>query len=92
MTSNPTRARYVVTAFAVALAAITYIDRVAISVSAPFISKDLGLSLNYALHPSVLLKLEGHTNDGLLREDRPLDICGSPSKTRYLIASVVASF
>jgi ACS family glucarate transporter-like MFS transporter len=44
MTSTPTRARYVVTAFAVTLAAITYIDRVAISVSAPFISKDLGLS------------------------------------------------
>jgi MFS transporter, ACS family, glucarate transporter len=38
------RARHVVTAFAVALAIITYIDRVAISVSAPFISKDLGLS------------------------------------------------
>lgn len=31
-------------AFAVTLAAITYIDRVAISVSAPFISQELGLS------------------------------------------------
>ena len=44
MNPAPSRARYIVTAFAVALAAITYIDRVAISVSAPFISKDLGLS------------------------------------------------
>ena len=33
-----------VTAFAVALAVITYIDRVAISVSVPFITEDLGLT------------------------------------------------
>ena len=39
-----TKARYVVTAFALTLALITYIDRVAISVSAPFIREDLGLS------------------------------------------------
>ncbi|HXW06478.1 MAG TPA: MFS transporter [Vicinamibacterales bacterium] len=44
MTPAPSRARHVVTAFAVVLALITYIDRVAISVSAPFISKDLGLT------------------------------------------------
>jgi MFS family permease len=44
MTSTPTRARHVVTAFCVALAVITYIDRVAISVSLPYIRKDLGLS------------------------------------------------
>jgi MFS family permease len=41
---TPTRARHVVTAFAVALAVITYIDRVAIAVAAPSISRDLGLS------------------------------------------------
>jgi MFS family permease len=41
---TPTGARHVVTAFAVALALITYIDRVAISVAAPFIIKDLGLT------------------------------------------------
>ena len=41
---TPSRARYVVTAFAVALAVITYIDRVSIAVAAPSISKDLGLS------------------------------------------------
>jgi ACS family glucarate transporter-like MFS transporter len=40
----PTRARHVVTAFAVALAVITYVDRVAIAVAAPFISADLDLS------------------------------------------------
>jgi MFS transporter, ACS family, glucarate transporter len=40
----PTRARYVVTAFAVALAVVTYVDRVAISLTAPLISQDLGLT------------------------------------------------
>ena len=44
MASAPSRARYAVTAFAVALAVITYVDRVAISVSVPFIRQDLGLS------------------------------------------------
>ena len=44
MISPPSRARHVVTAFVVALAVITYVDRVAISVAAPFISADLGLS------------------------------------------------
>ena len=44
MTSTPTRARYVVAGFAIALAVITYIDRVAISVSVPFISEELGLT------------------------------------------------
>jgi MFS family permease len=41
---SPTRVRHVVTGFAVALAVITYIDRVSIAVAAPSISKDLGLS------------------------------------------------
>ncbi len=40
----PTRARYVTVAFCVVLALITYIDRVAISQAAPFITKDLGLT------------------------------------------------
>jgi MFS family permease len=44
MSSTPTKARHIVTLFAVALAIITYIDRVAISVSVPFITKDLGLT------------------------------------------------
>ena len=39
-----TKARHVVTTFAVLLAVITYIDRVAISVSVPFIRQELGLS------------------------------------------------
>ncbi len=42
MTSTPTRARHIVTGFAVSLAVITYIDRVAIAVAAPFISEDFG--------------------------------------------------
>ncbi|MCC7008997.1 MAG: MFS transporter [Acidobacteria bacterium] len=42
--SRPSRARHVTVAFCVVLALITYIDRVAISQAAPFISQDLGLS------------------------------------------------
>jgi MFS transporter, ACS family, glucarate transporter len=45
MTSTPSKARHIVTAFAVALAIITYVDRVAISVSLPSgMAKELGLS------------------------------------------------
>ena len=39
----PSRTRYYVVVFAVVLAIIQYIDRVAISQAAPLISKDLGL-------------------------------------------------
>ncbi|HEX7154065.1 MAG TPA: hypothetical protein VF618_21440 [Thermoanaerobaculia bacterium] len=56
------------------------------------LSEDLALSLNYAVHPAVVFKLEGHTNEGFLREDRPQNLYDPPSETRYLIASVVASF
>ena len=56
------------------------------------ISDDLGLALNYAIHPGLVLKLEGHTNEGLLREDIPRNLYGSPSKSRYVIVSVVAGF
>jgi MFS family permease len=44
MAPAPSAARYVVTALAVTLAVITYIDRVAISVSVPFIREELGLT------------------------------------------------
>src|SRR3954466_4654467 len=40
----PTRARNIAVAFTIVLAIITYIDRVCISMAAPSISKDLGLS------------------------------------------------
>ena len=40
----PTRARYTTTLFAMALAVVMYVDRVAISQAAPLISADLGLS------------------------------------------------
>ena len=56
------------------------------------LSDDVGLSINYAFHPSLLLKVEGHTNEGLMREDLPRNLYASPSETRYFIASVVASF
>jgi hypothetical protein len=56
------------------------------------LSEDLGLAVNYALTPSLLFKVEGHTNDGLMAEDVPRNIYGSPTQTRYFIASVVASF
>ena len=42
---RPTRQRYWVVVFAIALAVITYIDRVCISTAAPFIRRDLGLSV-----------------------------------------------
>lgn len=41
---RPTKVRYWVVVFAVVLAIITYIDRVALSQAAPLISSDLGLS------------------------------------------------
>jgi MFS family permease len=44
MTEKATRVRYGVIGFAVALAVVTYIDRVAISVAAPDIRQDLGLT------------------------------------------------
>ena len=44
MTTSPTKARYVVTAFAVTLAIITYIDRVGIAVATTPIRKELGLT------------------------------------------------
>ena len=56
------------------------------------LSEDLALAFNYSVGPGVLLKLEGHTNEGFLREDVPRNIYGAPSDTRYLIASVAASF
>src|SRR5262245_39321906 len=40
----PTRTRYKVVAFCVALAAVTYLDRNAISILAPQIQEELGLS------------------------------------------------
>lgn len=43
-TQTPTRARYWVIVFAVTLAVLSYIDRVAISQAAPAITKDLGLT------------------------------------------------
>ncbi len=44
MNQTPSKARYIVTAFAVALAVITYIDRVGISVALPLIRDELKLS------------------------------------------------
>src|SRR6185437_2942420 len=44
MTERPTRVRYWVIVFAVTLAVITYIDRVAMSFAAPLVSRDLGLT------------------------------------------------
>src|SRR4051812_23111035 len=41
---TPTRVRFGVVAFAVSLASVTYLDRVCISILAPFIMRDLGLS------------------------------------------------
>lgn len=56
------------------------------------ISDDIALSVNYAVHRSLLFKLEGHTNEGLLRDDLPRNLYAEPTRTRYWIASMVASF
>lgn len=56
------------------------------------LSEDLGLVLNYALTPALAFKLEGHTNEGFLTHDRPLNLYRPPSETRYLIASIAATF
>ena len=42
---TPTRARFTVLRFTLALAVVTYLDRVAISSAAPAIRNELGLSL-----------------------------------------------
>lgn len=44
ITERPTRVRYWVIVFAVTVAAVTYIDRVAISFAAPSIRRELGLT------------------------------------------------
>src|SRR6476659_3488464 len=41
---DPTRVRHLVIVFAVALAVVTYIDRVCISQAAPLMSKDMGFT------------------------------------------------
>lgn len=61
------------------------------SFNAP-LSEGVGVSLNYAVHPAILFKLEGHSNDGLMREDVQRSWYAPTSETRYWIASVVASF
>src|SRR3977135_4508358 len=43
-TQHPTAVRHLVIVFAVALAVVTYIDRVCISQAAPLITRDLGFS------------------------------------------------
>ena len=56
------------------------------------LSEDLGVAVNVAMHPNVLVKLEGHTNDGLLGEDQPFDPDASPSRTQYLIFSITVTY
>jgi hypothetical protein len=56
------------------------------------LSEDLGVAVNVAVHPNVVLKLEGHTNDGLRIEDEPFDPHKPPSRTRYLIISATLTY
>jgi MFS family permease len=44
MSAPPTRARHTVVAFTLALVAVSYLDRICISTTAPAIKADLGLS------------------------------------------------
>jgi len=56
------------------------------------VSEDLGVAINYAFHPSLLFKLEGHVNNGLLSENGHYDLYEPPMETRYFIASIAATF
>ena len=56
------------------------------------LSEDLGVAVNIAVHSHVLLKLEGHTNDGLRIEDESFDLHRPPSRTRYLIISATLTY
>lgn len=56
------------------------------------LDRDLAIGVNYSLAPSVLLKLEGHSNAGLLVEDVDVDITDPDYRTRYAIISLAASF
>lgn len=56
------------------------------------LSEDLALALNYRIHPTVVLKLEGHVNEGYLSEDAGRNLYADPERTRYLVASIAASF
>ncbi|MHB0972107.1 MAG: hypothetical protein ACYC7A_17425 [Thermoanaerobaculia bacterium] len=56
------------------------------------LSEDLALALNYQVHPALLLKVEGHTNEGFLREDVARNLYADPERTRYLIISIAAGF
>jgi hypothetical protein len=56
------------------------------------IDRDYALAINYAIAATVVLKIEAHTNTGLLVEDRPVSITDAGYRTRYAILSVAASF
>lgn len=72
--------------------AVARIDMQGDTTAAYDLSQDLGLAVNVAVHRHVLLKLEGHTNAGFPRERRPVDPTASPLRTRYLIASITATY
>ena len=74
-TQTPTRVRYWVIVFAATLAVVTYIDRVALSFAAPFISKDLGLD---SRHMGLAFTAFGC---GLRRFRNPRRIPGRPPGT-----------
>ena len=54
MTERPTHARYWVIFYAVTLAILSYINRVAISQAAPEIARDLNFTARSRRHPRVL--------------------------------------
>lgn len=56
------------------------------------IDRDLALAINYEIASAVILKLEGHSNVGLLVEDVSVDIGGPAYRTRYFMLSLAASF
>ena len=79
----PSRTRYFVVVFAIVLAIIQYIDRVAISQAAPLISKDLGLD-----KAQMALDLRG-VHDGLRRLRDPDRLLGRQMGARRVLIRVV---
>jgi hypothetical protein len=67
---------------------------VAVPFDYPDFSEDFALGVNFAFRPDVVLKLEGHANEGLVADDvtELQFFLNQPSKTKYVIASLSVSF
>lgn len=56
------------------------------------IDRDIALAVNYEIASAVILKVEGHSNAGLLVEEISVHLSDPAYRTRYVIVSLAASF